>query len=290
MKNAESKTRRPTVSFIVTCYNHADILKVSLESMLAQKTPPDEIIVADDGSTDETFEVTRALRRQTSIPLIHVWSKDEGFRLNHSRNNALAVATGAYVVVSDGDCFFGPNFIEDHVDAARPGQMVGGKRIQVQADRRDYILRTGNRRITFFTPGVSRRRYTIRSRVLSKLTSQTRTAVSFPSTWEGYLKVVGANMAFWRADAVKVNGFDERYVGWGYDDVDFIVRLMRSGVDWRCVRFGAVVYHFAHDSRASECLEARERCLDACRRPDFRIPDEFGLARALAEGPERIER
>ena len=289
MKDTVAWKRTFSVSFIVTCYNHPEILKVSLESILAQWTPPDEIVVADDGSTEETFEVTRALRRRTSIPIIHVWQKDGGFRLNRSRNNALAVATGDYVILSDGDCFFGPRFVEDHVDAARLGRMVCGKRLQVQLERRDYILQTGDRRITFFTPGVSKRRHAIRSRVLSALTSETRTA-SVLSRRQRLPRVLGANMAFWRDDAVKVNGFDEHYVGWGFDDDDFAVRLIRSGIDWRGVRFLAVVNHFAHESRPFDRLAARARFEEVCRRPEYRIPDEFGLARAIAEGPERIER
>ena len=289
MKNVVAGKRNFSVSFIVTCYNHPEILKVSLESILAQRMPPDEIVVADDGSTEETFEVTRTLRRLTSIPLIHIWQKDEGFRLNRSRNNALAVATGDYVVLSDGDCFFGSRFIGDHVGAARPGRMVGGKRVQIQQERRDYILRTGDRRITVFTPGVLRRRYVIRSRLLSALTSETRSA-SVPLTPQRHPWAMGANMAFWRADAEKVNGFDERYVGWGGDDDDFTVRLIRAGIDWRGIRFLGSAYHFAHEPRSFDPMVKKARFEESYRRPDFRIPDEFGLARAIAEGPDRIER
>ncbi len=289
MKNAVAETRDFSVSFIVTCYNHPEILKVSLESMLAQTRPPDEIIVADDGSTEETFEVTRALRRRTSIPLIHVWQKDEGFRAARSRNNALAVATGDYVVLSDGDCFFGPHYIEDHLAAARPRQMVGGTRVHVLPKRRDYVLRTGDRRITVFTPHTSKRLHAIRSRFLSALTSES-SASSGPITLRNSGGINSSNMSLWREDVAKVNGFDERYVGYGHEDFDLAIRLSRSGVDWRRIRHLAVAYHFAHKSRSNELPAAQARLEESYRRPEFRIPDEFGLARAIAEGPERIER
>ena len=289
MKNAAAGSRKFLVSFIVTCYNHPEILKVSLESILAQRTPPDEIIVADDGSTEETFEVTRALRRRTSIPLIHVWQKDEGFRAARSRNNALAVATGDYVVLSDGDCFFGPHYIGDHLAAARPGQMVGGTRVHVRPERRDYILRTGDRRISFLTPHTSKRLYAIRSRFLSALTSES-SASHGPITLRNSGGIISSNMSLWREDVVRVNGFDERYVGYGHEDFDLAIRLSRVGVGWRRIRHLGVAYHFTHDSRSSELPKARARLEEAYRRPEFRIPDEFGLARAVAEGPERIER
>ncbi len=97
-------------------------------------------------------------------------------------------------------------------------------------------------------------------------------------------------MAFWRDDAAKVNGFDERYVGWGFDDDDFAIRLIRAGIDWRRIRFLGAVYHFEHESRPFDPLTSKARFEETCRRLEFRIPDEFGLARAIAEGPERIER
>ena len=289
MKNAAAGTRDFSVSFIVTCYNHLEILKFSLETMLAQRTPPDEIIVADDGSTEETFEVTRALRRQTSIPLVHVWQKDEGFRAARSRNNALAVATGDYVVISDGDCFYGPRFIEDHLAAARPGQMVGGTRVHIRQERRDYILRTGDRRVTFFTPHTSKRFYAIRSRLLCALTSESSKS-SAPITPRNHPNLFSANLAFWRKDAVEVNGFDERYVGYGGEDIDFVIRMNRAGIVWRKIRHLGVVYHFKHPTRPCDGQTVMERNEEVFRSSEYRIPDEFGLARAIAEGPARIER
>ena len=289
MNGANAVARNFSISFIVTCYNHPEYLKIGLESILAQTTSPDEIIVADDGSAEETFKVTRSLRSRTSIPLIHVWRKDEGFRVNRCRNNALAVATGDYVVFSDGDCFFNPHFIEDHAESARQGRMVGGTRVQILPKQRDYILRKGDRRITIFTPGVSKRLHAIRSRFLSALTSET-SKTSVPMTPWNHPGIFGANLAFWREDAVKINGFDERYVGWGGDDLDFQIRLNRAGIGWRKIRCLGAVYHFSHPSRPFDRAAVKERLEEAYRRPDFRIPDEFGLARAIAEGPDRIER
>ena len=288
MSDADS-SRRPTVSFIVTCYNHADILKVSLESIIAQKTPPDEIIVADDGSTEETFEMTRELRRTTSIPLIHVWQKDEGFRLNRSRNNALAVASSDYIVFSDGDCFYEPHFIQDHLAFARPKRFVGGTRVHVQPERRDFILAGGDRRVSVFTPHTSKRLHAIRSRVLSWLTSYANKP-GVAVTRQNNPEIFSANFSFWRADAITVNGFDERYVGYGGDDLDFQIRLNRAGIGWYKLRHMAIAYHFTHPSLPSDRKAVHARLDEAYERPDFRIPDEVGLARALAEGPDRIER
>ena len=279
----------PSASLIITCYNQPDILRISIQTALKQTVPPTEIIIADDGSTEETFEVTRALRRQTSTPLIHVWQKDEGFRLNRSRNNALALATGDYVVLSDGDCIFGPHFIEDHVEAARPNQFVGGTRVHVHPKRRDYIIRTGDSRITPFTPHTSKRLHAIRSHVLSALTSESSNP-SVPMTSRNNPELFGANLAFWREDAVKVNGFDERYVGHGGDDLDFEIRLNRAGIGWRKIRHLACVYHFTHPMKPHDQQAVNERLEENDRRLEFRIPDEIGLARAIAEGPDRIER
>ena len=112
----------PTTSLIITTYNKPDCLRVAIVTAMNQTVPPHEIIVADDGSREETFEVTRELRKQTNIPIVHVWQEDKGFRLNRSRNNAIALASGEYIVLLDGDCFVGPRYIEDHARAARRGR------------------------------------------------------------------------------------------------------------------------------------------------------------------------
>ena len=82
-------------------------------------------------------------------------------------------------------------------------------------------------------------------------------------------EIFAANLAFWREDAVKVNGFDERYVGYGGDDLDFEIRLNRAGVGWRKIRCLCVAYHFTHASRSGDRQAVLELLEEAYRRPSL---------------------
>ena len=279
----------PTTSLIITTYNKPDYLRLAIRTALRQTVPPHEVIVADDGSTEESFEVTRALRRETDVPIVHVWQEDKGFRLNRSRNNAIAVATGEYIALLDGDCFIGPRYIEDHARTARPGFYVAGTRTHLLAERRDYVLKTGDTRIGVFTSGTTKRLHSIRSRFLSRLTSETGTLDEeiTPTERRG---VAGANLAFWRADALKVNGFDERFEGYGGNDVEFANRLTRAGVRRYKVEHLAVAYHFAHGGRVYDFEEVKQKFADAMLAEGYRVPDDCGVTRALRDGADRVER
>lgn len=74
--------KRPNlrISLIISTYNRPDMLRVCLESVQRQRMMPDEVIIADDGSTDETRELIDLIRPDFTLPLKHVWHEDKGFR------------------------------------------------------------------------------------------------------------------------------------------------------------------------------------------------------------------
>ncbi len=55
--------------------------------------------------------------------------------------------------------------------------------------------------------------------------------------------VKGCNMAFWRNDLIRVNGYDESFCGWGREDSELAIRLDNSGIRQRCMKFRGVVFH-----------------------------------------------
>ena len=102
--------------------------------VLHQTTLPTQVVIADDGSGEPTAEVVRAFvprLEAVGVPLVHAWHPDEGFRLAAVRNLALALATGDYVLMVDGDCVLHPGFVRSHVAFARPGAFVQGSRVLV---------------------------------------------------------------------------------------------------------------------------------------------------------------
>ena len=81
------------------------------------------------------------------------------------------------------------------------------------------------------------------------------TAALVPTPRDALQGVRSCKMGFWLADAVRVNGFDERFVGWGREDSDFVARLVNAGVQRRKLKFGGIVCHLCHSERARDGMD-----------------------------------
>lgn len=254
LANGASRTiMNPSVSLVISTYNRPNALKVCLESVLSQRTMPDEVIIADDGSNEETRNLIDSFRPRFSVPLIHVWQPDEGYQLAAIRNKAFVKAAGEYIIQIDGDLILHPCFVTDHLSFRRRNCFVSGSRVMLNPGYTQRILDEG----LPHSPGwlakdISKRYNAIRCLPLGKLNYQLQrgqTNVKY---------VLGCNMAFWKEDLLKVNGYNEDFKGWGREDNDISVRLTNVGVDLRFVKFAALVYHLYHPERP---------------RPDFDIND-----------------
>ncbi len=247
-------------SLVLTTYEWPEALGLVLASALAQTERPGEVIVADDGSAESTAAVVRDFRPRFAaqcVPLHHVWQPDEGFRAAAIRNRAMARAGGAYVLLIDGDCVLHPDFVRSHLAFARPGRFVQGTRVLLGEARAARALARGETRFGAFEWGIGNRLNALPLAWLSALVPTPRDALQ---------GVRSCNMGLWLADAVRVNGFDERFVGWGREDSDFVTRLVNAGVRRRKLKFGGIVYHLWHSERARDALDANDARLAAVQR------------------------
>lgn len=89
-----------TTTLIISTYNRSDALSVCLDSVLKQVVLPDEVIIGDDGSTDDTINVVERFKRAFPIPLFHIWQENKGFRLAKIRNKCVARASGKYIIIA----------------------------------------------------------------------------------------------------------------------------------------------------------------------------------------------
>ena len=64
----------------------------------------------------------------------------------------------------------------------------------------------------------------------------------------------GCNMAFWKEDIIKVNGYNEDLMQWGHEDGELAFRLHFAGVKKKALKMGGAVYHLYHKeaSRGNE--------------------------------------
>lgn len=240
-------------SLIVTTYNWPAALHATLTSIARQSVLPDEIIIADDGSGPATAGMVDAWRARLSTPLHHVWQEDLGFRLARCRNLAIRAARCDYLILIDGDMILQRRFIEDHRQCARPDCFIQGTRVQLSPAQSARLLHDASIAPSPWHRGLGRRHYAWRNRLASWLTSRTKWTLS---------GVQGCNQSFWRAHALQINGYDERFNRWGPEDREFAARLLHLGIARHHLRHRAVAYHLHHAQRANVLGAIQQDILD----------------------------
>ena len=232
----------PRVSVVITTYNWPQALEKALRALAAQEVLPDEVVVADDGSGAETRACLQRLAAGYPVPLRHAWQPDQGFRAARVRNRAIAASSGDYVILMDGDMVAHPRFVRDHLAAAQPGCFVQGMRVLTSEAGRDRLLQSGRLQLGFFEPGIERRRHTLRLPWLARWWLRRSTGKSAKA-------IKTCNQGWWRSDLLALNGFDERYEGWGREDKDLALRAINAGLQRRSLRFAGLAIHLYHRER-----------------------------------------
>lgn len=241
--------RPRSIDVVVSTYERPDALRATLESLRAQRRSDFTVYVADDGSGAETREAVASFAATAPFPVHHIWQPDDGFRLAAIRNRALAAGTGEYVIFLDGDTVFRPDFIERHARLAEPGRFVRGSRISLDESLTDWALRTGEPLHTWTRGRWRRERAAGR---ITRVLPLYHLPLGPLRTWRGRNRdnAAGINVAFWRSDLERINGFDESFVGYGCEDHDLLDRLIRIGVLRKDGRlFAFPVFHLWHPQR-----------------------------------------
>ncbi len=228
-------------SLIISTYNWPEALDLCLQSSLHQVIPPDEILIADDGSDERTAKLVAQYAETAPIPIIHVWHEDNGFRLGSIRNKAIARASGDYIIQIDGDVILPPRFIQDHLSVAHPRRFVSGSRVLLGAEYSAQLLEQHSIDVKVWQKGVCNKLNAIRLPWISPLFRRYKPEVTR-----------GCNMAFWRDDAICVNGYNELIQGWGSEDYEFGMRLSHIGTRHFALKLAGCVYHIYHNVRARD--------------------------------------
>ncbi len=218
-------------SLIITTYNWPEALELCLKSVLAQNRIPDEVIVGDDGSGEETKKLIDRYKEIFPVPLKHCWIPDEGYRINVVRNKAIESAAFPYIIQIDGDVILEENFVKDHLTFAKKGRLIVGRRVGIDEEQtRHFLLNKAyqnlsslrNKHIALFHDIMLYNRKSIRG-------------------------LCGCNVSFWRDDAYVVNGYDEDMKSKGPNDKEFGLRLLHAGVDTFNMKFFGIQFHLHHN-------------------------------------------
>lgn len=260
------------VALIISVYNQEAVLAKVLRGVELQQRPPDEVLLADDGSRKPTRELIERWSRTVPFPVKHIWHPDEGFRKTIVLNRALAAAESEYLIFTDADCVPHPRFVSDHLSLAEPGYWVQGRRCFVQETS-----------VPAFDPDhIPFARWSMSGRITGA-TKGLRLPVPIVFRNTEQRGIIGCNLACWRRDAEAINGFDEAYSGWGIgEDSDFGSRLYHLGLRRKFVYGHAVVFHLNHPLLPRDHVPGSQARLEDTWRTR-RVRCEVGLDRHTGE-------
>ena len=254
------------ISVIVSTYNWPAALNLSLLSLMRQSDHDFEIVIADDGSRQDTSNLISSFQKQSAINVIHSWQPDEGFRLAKSRNEAVKKSSGKYLIFIDGDCILPEYFIRRYKELLDENKVVVGPRVLLSECYTKELLNNSsslcwesfdtwlgiyklwkNRKCnSFLTAANIPLGNMLRDRMAGKRWQQLR----------------GCNWGVSREAFYAVGGQDESFTGWGLEDSDMAIRLINKNILLRSGRYAGIpVYHLWHHQSAPKNVEEKKALL-----------------------------
>jgi glycosyltransferase involved in cell wall biosynthesis len=227
----------PRLGLIINTWNQPDYLDRALQAVSSQSCRPNEVLLADDGSDNRTGKIFNDWADKHSITSAHLWQEHQGFRRARVLNQAIAKAKSDYLVFLDGDTVPHPKFISDHRQLAQTQAFVQGHRA--------LLKQSGSAWFGLHEFNADRRRAFWRGELQG-----IKQAFRWPCPWRTVRHdlrgVRGCNLAIWREHLIRVNGYNEAFVGWGREDSELAVRLMNLGIQRLDVRGWALCFHLWH--------------------------------------------
>jgi glycosyltransferase involved in cell wall biosynthesis len=216
----------------------------------------------------------------STIAIRHVYHEDKGFRAGAIRNRAAAVSQGDYLLFVDGDCVVFPNFISRHRQLAEIGYFVPGNRILLN---QSYTTQVLEQQTPLQQASIG---YFIAQRLqghINRLLPLCYLPVNAlrhlqPKRWQ---KAMTCNLGVWKDDFLAINGFDELFEGWGFEDSDMVIRLIHYGIKRKEGRFAAPALHLWHRQNDRTLHDSNyQRLMDRLADTEF-VRSELGVEQYL---------
>ena len=233
------------VSVIISTYNSPEWLEKVLWGYTCQIHKDFEIIVADDGSGKETFDVIRFFQENSQLEIYHIWHEDKGYRRQVILNKAIQNAHTEYLIFTDGDCIPRNDFVITHVEQAERGYFLSGGYCKLSMDISRVIAKENIVSRESFELKWLRSYGSIGASQSRKLFAKGKLADFLDFVTPAKPTFNNCNSSAWKDDVVAVNGYDER-MQYGGADREMGERLVNYGVLGKQIRHRAIVLHLDH--------------------------------------------
>ena len=232
-------------ALLISTYNWKEALDLVLQSVQIQTVFPDEILIADDGSKEDTRLMIEDMKQQVSYSIKHVWHEDNGFQKTKILNEALKVCETPYVIMTDGDCIPLPNLVAIHESLKEPNRFLSGGYHKLSMDlskkiSKDDILSKRCFDVEWLLSNGMKSSFKNNKLTAKGWKSSLLNAIT-PTTpsWNGH------NSSGWLKDILAVNGFDER-MEYGGEDRELGERLENFGIKGKQIRYSTTCLHLDH--------------------------------------------
>jgi glycosyltransferase involved in cell wall biosynthesis len=233
-------------SIIIGTHNDADILESTLAALAVQSFRDFELVLADDGSTQDYAQVLSTWAPHFAHGIQHVTHEKHGFRKTRILNRAIHVSRFERLIVMDMDCLPHRDFVRNHLSYLSPKIVITGRRTHISPDVVPpwaKILKNG---LGFGPARLFRLWLQGKARIIEH-------GFVSPMLYESSnLRLHGSNLSVSRSDLIAVNGFNEEFEGWGKEDSELGLRLQFSGARIRNLRNKVVQFHRMHNRLPSD--------------------------------------
>ena len=236
------------ISVIVPIYNRLEHFRALFICLLRQNRQIDELIITDDGSSQQILDYIADLIPKASFKIKHIYQEDKGFRKTRALNNGVINSEGELLVFCDQDLIFGEEYIEYMEKNIKKGCFLLCRPISVNEKEKNTILEkieSSNKYEDLLQPLPTHYLVSVNKTLR---TDRKRRILNILKLSKRGIKLVGMSYAVMKSDYLKVNGYDENYNGWGEEDDDFGNRLYVAGIKGKELKTPNMQIHLWHYS------------------------------------------
>ncbi len=236
---------KPNISIIVSTYNSPEWLKKVIWGFSVQTYKEFELVIADDGSTEETSQLIRQMQQNVPFSIKHVWHKDNGFQKTIILNKAVLETSADYIIMTDGDCIPRKDFVEIHYKLRKPDTFLSGGYHKLSMNLSKLISKED-----ILSGNCFNVEWLMMNGMKKSFKNNKLNSFGFKSTFLNFITPTtpswnGHNSSAWKKDILVVNGFDER-MEYGGEDRELGERLVNNGIKGKQMRYSTTCLHLDH--------------------------------------------
>lgn len=266
------------ISVIVPVYNRLEHLRALFICLLNQATPPHELIISDDGSSESVEDYIGDLIGRAKFKIKHIYQEDLGFRKTRALNNAVRESEGNFLAFCDQDLIMGNDYIETILKLSNKKEFIHFRPYNLTEEEKLRFIEESQKENFDYHNFVKSLPQEYKESVLKTLKKdRIRRMLNIMKLKKRGIKLVGMSYALSKENFLKVNGYDEMYRGWGYEDDDFGNRLCTAGIRGKDAMGEDIQLHLWHPFDSSKKKSQNEDYYSKRKKEIIKDKDYFCL-------------